>query len=319
MDTTTQNSKLGLFVIAGLSFIVLMLYLIGSSRNIFTSNFEISAAFNNVNGLMVGNNVRLSGIDVGTVRRIEMENDTSVRVVMIIEKRMRKFIRKNSIASVGTDGLMGNKLVNINFVYGESRPIQAGDILSSLKPIESDEMLRTLNTTNNNLARITNDMRLITAKLNNSKSLWSILQDTVVAENLKSVISNTNRASGNVEKSAQDLYVLMHKTTQGKGFLGNLFADSSVSEKFLATISGIENTINHLEHTSETIEQLTNQVNSSTGALTLILRDTIFRNDLRETMSNARSASERLNEDASAIRENFLFRRYFRKKQAKRN
>lgn len=268
---------------------------------------------------MAGNNVRLSGIDVGTVRRIEMENDTSVRVVMIIEKRMRKFIRKNSIASVGTDGLMGNKLVNINFVYGESKPIQAGDILSSLKPIESDEMLRTLNTTNNNLARITNDMRLITAKLNNSKSLWSILQDTVVAENLKSVISNTNRASGNVEKSAQDLYVLMHKTTQGKGFLGNLFADSSVSEKFLATISGIENTINHLEHTSETIEQLTNQVNSSTGALTLILRDTIFRNDLRETMSNARSASERLNEDASAIRENFLFRRYFRKKQAKRN
>lgn len=319
MNTPTRNSKLGLFVIAGLSFIVLMLYMIGSSRNIFTSNFEISAAFNNVNGLMIGNNVRLSGIDVGTVRRIEMENDTSVRVVMIIERRMRRFIRKNSIASVGTDGLMGNKLVNINFVRGDSKPIEAGDILSSLRPIESDEMLRTLNTTNNNLARITGDMRLITAKLNNSNSLWSILQDTVVAENLKSVISNANRTSIDLEKTARDLRTVIHKTSEGEGLLGNLLSDSIIAGQFRTTLTAIEKTGKNLQQASATIEQLGSQINSSDGAVSLLLRDTAFRNNLNQTMVNARSTSEKLNEDAAAIRENFLFRRYFKKKAAKKN
>lgn len=218
-DQTSRNIRLGIFVIAGIAFTVFMLYMIGSSRNLFSSSFEISATFNNVNGLLPGNNVRLSGIDVGTVKRIRVITDSTVQVFMIISREMRKFIRKNSIASVGTDGLMGSKLVNINSAQGAAPYISSGDTLRSLKPIESDEMLRTLNTTNMNLARITTDMRMITHKLNSSNSLWSMLQDSVIAQNLKSSVRNIDEATYNANMASMEFNTLLNQAGSGQGIL----------------------------------------------------------------------------------------------------
>src|SRR5689334_12869651 len=103
----TRNIRLGIFVLAGTVFIIVMLYLIGSKQNLFGSTFRISAQFYTVNGLMEGNNVRFAGIDVGTVEKVEIISDSTVNVVMLIEEKIRPYIKKNAIASVGTDGLMG--------------------------------------------------------------------------------------------------------------------------------------------------------------------------------------------------------------------
>ena len=82
-----DNIKLGLFVFAGLLFLIFSLYMIGRNRSLFGATFSLSARFNNINGLVPGNNVRYSGIDVGTVDKIELINDSSVLVIMLIEKR----------------------------------------------------------------------------------------------------------------------------------------------------------------------------------------------------------------------------------------
>ena len=84
-----DNVKLGIFVMAGLVFFIFSLYMIGKNRNFFGDTFTIQASFRNVDGLTPGNNVRFSGIDVGTVRRIEIESDTSILVTMVILERLR--------------------------------------------------------------------------------------------------------------------------------------------------------------------------------------------------------------------------------------
>jgi phospholipid/cholesterol/gamma-HCH transport system substrate-binding protein len=149
-NTGLRNIKLGLFVVIGTIAFIAALYLIGE-QSLFGSTFKISAEFRNVNGLMAGNNVRFAGIDVGTVESVEIINDSSVKVLMRIEDKSRDFIHKNALASIGTDGLMGNKLININSVKDHSSPVDDGDVLKTLAPIETDEMLRTLNTTNENM------------------------------------------------------------------------------------------------------------------------------------------------------------------------
>ena len=146
-----NNAKVGLFVIAGIIFLVFTLYMIGKNRNLFGSTFTIRALVSNVNGLVPGNNVRFKGIDVGTVKTIKVENDTAISIVMTIDKSIKRYLKKNAIASIGTDGLMGNKLININSQDGEALLIEEGDVIYSKKPIETDEMLRTLNTTNTNI------------------------------------------------------------------------------------------------------------------------------------------------------------------------
>src|SRR3989337_310265 len=106
----SRNIRLGIFVLAGTAFLIMLLYFIGSKQNLFGSTFRISAQFYSVNGLMPGNNVRFAGIDVGTVERVEIISDSTVSVTMLIEEKVRHYIKKNAVAIVGTDGLMGNKL-----------------------------------------------------------------------------------------------------------------------------------------------------------------------------------------------------------------
>src|SRR5690242_10885889 len=98
-----NNTKLGIFVLAGVAFLVFSLYMIGRNRNLFGPTFTISTHFRNISGLVAGNNVRFAGIDVGTVKRVMVVNDTSVLVEMTIDESMTAHIRMNSIASIGTD------------------------------------------------------------------------------------------------------------------------------------------------------------------------------------------------------------------------
>lgn len=311
-NSTSRNLKLGLFTMAGMAFIVLMLYMIGSSRNMFSSNFEISARFRNVNGLMIGNNVRLSGIDVGTVKKIDFINDTSVQVVMVIEKKIRKFIKKNSLASVGTDGLIGSKLININTLDSSSPSVESGDVLNSIRPIEGDEMLRTLNTTNQNLYIITEDLKKITKKLNNNNSLWSILRDTVVAQNLKDAVMNAKLATKNISRGTLDLQQMIGSAQKGEGLLGVLLKDTTLSNKLRTTVENVNQAGGKIKAAGDELKKLSEKINSK-GAVNMLLTDSSFREQVRGSILNINEGTKRFSEDMEALKHNFLLRGYFKK------
>src|SRR4051812_5732722 len=74
--------KLGIFVSIGLAIFILGIFWIGKQKHLFNTTFSLSAVFTNISGLQVGNNVRFSGINVGTVDNVSIINDTSVRVIM---------------------------------------------------------------------------------------------------------------------------------------------------------------------------------------------------------------------------------------------
>ena len=124
--STSQFVKLGVFVVLGSLLILVMAYMIGNDQNIFRPTFQITAVFNNVNGLQKGNNVRYSGINVGTVKDIVMEQDTSIRVYMQIQEDMLAHIKDNAVAIVGSDGLVGSMLINILPGKGAGAPITDG-------------------------------------------------------------------------------------------------------------------------------------------------------------------------------------------------
>src|SRR5688572_5241267 len=134
-----NNIKLGIFVILGLLFLILLMYMIGRNRNLLGSNYTLKARFENVQGLKSGSNVRYSGIEVGTVKKISILNDTLIEVTMLISNKMKGIIRKNAIASIGTDGFVGNKILNISAGKEKEDVAVENDILSSRKPLDTDE------------------------------------------------------------------------------------------------------------------------------------------------------------------------------------
>jgi len=105
--------KLGVFISLGVAVLILGIYFIGEKQQIFKKTFRVSGVFRDVAGLQEGNNVRFSGINVGTVDNIRIASDSSVRVEILIGEGTRQFIKKDAVASIGSEGLMGNKILVI--------------------------------------------------------------------------------------------------------------------------------------------------------------------------------------------------------------
>lgn len=308
-----KNIRLGIFVIVATLFLITALYLVGDKQNLFGNTFTVSAEFYDVNGLMPGHNVRLSGIDVGTVQKVEIVSDSSVRVTMIIEERVRQFIRKNAVVSIGTDGLMGNKLVNINAGAGFAEEIEEGDILQARAPVDTDQMIRTLNETNENMQVITANLRIITDRFNSENTLWSFLTDTAMAENVKSSLVNIRVASGQTAILTGNLSAISNDIRSGKGSLGALITDTTMSGELKQIIVKFNSISDTAAVVTGDMSALMRDVRNGKGTVGVLLNDTAFAHNLNEGMKNVNQSSVLLNEDLKAVRESWPFRKYFRK------
>ncbi len=204
MDTHTIAFKirLGLFIIGGIGLCVLALFIIGKQKNMFDPVFKITSDFYNVSGLQVGNNVRFSGITVGTVDNISIINDSTVRVDMLVKKSVQQFIKKDSEVAIGSEGIIGDRLVIIT--QGGDRTAIAidGQYLNSKEPVEMDAIIASLEETSVSAAIITNQLAEIMVKINHGKGTLSrLIQDESIAENLNQTIVNLKKSSRGLDEN----------------------------------------------------------------------------------------------------------------------
>lgn len=313
-EEKTRNTKLGFFVLAGTLLLVTALYLIGSKQNLFGSTFRLKARFNNVNGLMQGNNVRFAGIDVGTVESVNIVSDTAVDVVMQIEKNVQAFIKKNAIAAVGTDGLMGNKLVNINSVKEAAPPVEENDALLTLKPIEMDEMVRTLDITNTNMQVITGNLRSITDKINSKGNLWNLLLDTIISENIKSSVVNIKAMSNQGLMVTGDLRDLLSGVKNGKGSIGALITDTLLSGKIRQTVVQLKMISDTAASITGNLAPLSRQLKQGKGNLGILMKDTMLVHNLNKGILSLDTGAIGFNQNMEALKHTWPLKKYFRKK-----
>jgi phospholipid/cholesterol/gamma-HCH transport system substrate-binding protein len=321
MEKETSNRiRLGLFVISGLILLIIGLYLIGSNRNLFGKNITLYSTFYNISGLQIGNNVRFGGIDVGTVDKMEIINDTSVRVTMSVQENLLNFIRTNSYTSIGTDGLMGNKLVNIDPGTPDAPNITDGSTLPSIKGIDTEQMLRTLNQTNENVSIISEDLRILTGNINKSRgTLYTVLMDTTLAFSLKKTLNNIEDISQNLGNFTGELSSVVKGVQEGHGTLGGLINDSSnLSLSFHRSLTEIEQSSINLNKITSELKTAVEKINSGEGPAGTLLNDPVAAEHLKKTLANLDSSSANFNENMKALQGNFLFKKYFWKK-AKEN
>lgn len=197
MKKETGNSiKLGIFVTVGFVLFVAGIYLIGEKQQLFNNTFRVSGIFNHVGGLQVGNNVRFDGINVGVIEGILIINDTAVKVDMIIDEEVRQFIKKDAVAMIGSDGLMGSKIMNISPGLNDREPIEHNDMIATVQPISIDEVFGKLKITADNAAIITTDLAAITNRISSGKgTIGKLFMDTVLSENIGQTMENIEQGS----------------------------------------------------------------------------------------------------------------------------
>jgi len=214
METHTQKYKvrLGLFVIGGIALFILAIFIIGKQKNLFNPVFKLTSTFYNVSGLQVGNNIRFAGINVGTVDNITIINDSTVRVDMLIRKEVKQFIKSDCKAAIGSEGLIGDRLMIISQGSDDAPLATEGQQLLSIEPVETDAIMATLEITAGNAAIISIQLAEIMSKLNSGQgTLGRLIQDSTIAEDFGKTILNLRRSTKGLNENmeaAKDNFLL---------------------------------------------------------------------------------------------------------------
>ncbi|MDD5149229.1 MAG: MlaD family protein [Flavobacterium sp.] len=313
--TTSQKISLGLFVILGLSIFIIAIYFIGNKQKMFGRTYHLEAVFNNTNGLQLGNNVRYSGINVGNVRGILMINDTTIRVDMTIDQSIFKYIKKDAIATIGSDGLVGNKIINIIPGLGNKATVEPGDQIRSYNSIRTEDLLSTLNITNENAATLTSNLIKITDKMiKGNGTFGTLLNDTLIAKDLKETMLYLKLTSKSASESMGKLDKIIVSLNNKDNVLG-VIRDTAVANNIKNVVTNLDKSTNEINKVVTNLNATILNIKEGKGAINYLSNDKKLVQKIDSTMTNINSASFRLNENLEALKHNFFFRGYFRKQE----
>ena len=226
--------KLGMFVIIGLVLFVTTIYFVGKQKNLFGSTFELTAKFNSVNGLDVGNNVRFSGINIGTVEEIEFLTDTSVVIKLVIKEEVRKYIKKDAIASISSDGLMGDKVLIISSGKNSNVIVEDNDNIASKQAIEMDDLMVSVKKSVDNAGVITAELAQFSSSMNNGNGALSrLVSDEEFGNSIKKMVTN-------LENSSNEFSKFTIKMNNGKGALSKLVSDEKIGLMIDSTMTNVK-------------------------------------------------------------------------------
>ena len=267
----SHKVRLGIFVSLGIAIFIAAIYFIGEKQQLFRSTFRISGVFKDVGGLQVGNNVRLSGINVGTIDNVSIISDTSVNVVMVIDESTRRFIKKDAIASIGSEGLMGNKALIISPGTGDKKIIEDNDIIATTQPTDIDEILESLKTTIDNTSAITGDLAKISTNIESGKgTIGRLMMDPTWRQNFETTIIN-------LKEGSDEFKVVMDKAGEIDSIL-----------------IAIKSTIAYTSAITSDLATITNSIQSGEGTIGRLLMDATAAENFDSTMFNLKEGTEAL-------------------------
>ena len=323
---TEKNRRpviVGIFILLGLAILVVTIFTLGGQKKTFVKSITIHAIFNDVGGLIKGGNIWFSGVKVGTVKSINFYGNSQVEVAMSIEKSVQSHIHKDAKAKISSDGFIGNKII---VIYGgdSSLPqIEKNDYLNVEKALNTDMMLETLQTNNTNLLEITKSFKSISKKIDSGNGvLASLLNDPSISTNLKNTIddlhatvSNFKTISINSKLVVFNLQKFSNKLTDSGNSINRLVADTSMFNTVKNLMFQLEKAIANVTKFTNNLKIIGDKLNQNDNITGVLLSDSLAASNLKGTLRNLETSSQKLDADLEAIQHNFLLRSFFRKKE----
>src|SRR4030095_835743 len=313
-----QNKRaviVGIFILIGVAIFMGALITLGKQKKTFTKGIPVKAVFDNVNGLQPGDNIWFSGVKVGTVKKLELSSNARVIVDMTIDKKSREFIHEDVKAKIGSDGLIGNKIV---VLYGGTQTvptIKANDILKVETALSTEEMMNSLQENNKNLLAITSDFKMISRRLANGEgTVGKLLTDDSFMDQLQATAATLHSASSNIQLLSSNMADYTAKL-QTKGALANdLVSDTTIFKSLRSSVAQIQEASDNAKELTDNLRTASQKINDSSNTVGVLLHDQQTADNLRATLENLQSGTQKFDEDMEALQHNFLFRGFFRKK-----
>ncbi len=309
----------GIFIFLALAIFIWTVLTLGSQKSTFGKSIMVKTFFQNVNGLQKGNNIWFSGVKVGTIENVALIGNGKVEVDMNIGEKSVPYIHKNAKAKLSSDGLIGNKIIEIYGGTSQAPVISSGDVLNNEELLSTDQMMSTLSKNNDNLLAITDNLKIISSKMAEGQgSVGKLLNDETFADELTKTIVTLKNASVNLQQLSANVSHYTARLNDSGTLANDLVSDTVIFSKLRSTVSQLQqvadksnDVISSLQGAANTVNQGLKNPNTPAG---MFLGDEKTASGLKATMQNLQSASVKLNDDLEAVQHNFLLRGFFRKK-----
>jgi phospholipid/cholesterol/gamma-HCH transport system substrate-binding protein len=320
---STRNTRavtVGIFIFLGLAIFILGVLTLGGQRKTFASSIDIKAVFDDVNGLQKGNNVWLSGVKVGTITSVQFNQGGGVDVLLSIDEDAVPYIHKDATAKLGTDGLIGNKIIVLSGGSSKQPVIADGDVIGIQKTIAMDDLLTTLQANNKNILDITNDFKLVSQRVANGQgSLGKLLKEETLANQIEGAMLTLQRASRNAENLTSSMASYASRLQKPGSLTNDLVSDTVLFSRLRYSVGQIQeitvkanDVMNSLKSTSANLNADLSKSNTPAGVL---LHDEETAVNLKAAIKNLQTSTEKLDENMEALQHNFLLRGFFKKRE----
>ncbi|MBM4160154.1 MAG: MCE family protein [Ignavibacteria bacterium] len=304
MEKRSSAIRLGIFIVIGVAAVVVAIFLVGKEEGLFRESFRVSSYFGTIEGLRTGASVRLAGVDIGVVDRIEISpEENKVRVGLKLNAEVKKFIKRDSYASIEQEGLVGNKYVALSVGSEASEEVGDGDVVLSREPFRLAVVMEEAQGVIASTRRATEELARILASVNRGQgTMGKLITDDEVYRSLQRA---TAQADTSLRKTAEEFANIPR-------FL------SGVSENLADVIKDLGRLIADADTVVINAKDVITKVNRGQGTLGALIVERRIYDDLSvvvgkmiEMAEEARSGAERFDENMEALRHNWFFKGYF--------
>jgi len=237
----SRSARLGAFILATLAILALGIFIIGNKKYLFTSTYALKTQFTNVAGLEAGADVLVGGVHSGTVKSIELPHQATGKVTVNLQlnQSTHDIIKQDSLASIQTEGLLGNQYVAVSFGSADKPEVKDGDTIGSVPPLEMSAMLDKANSllssgqeAMKNLTQVSEHLNSVSSKIDNGQgTAGALVNDKALYENLNQTASTArttvSAAQGGIKDFQDNMEALKHNFLLRGYFKNRGYEDSS--------------------------------------------------------------------------------------------
>lgn len=296
-----RSVKLGLLVAGGLFLFAVAIFYLGSQQALFSSTVTVKSYFKDVRGLMEGNKVQYSGITVGHVAHIEIIDDTTVLVQMSVNKDVQKFIRTDSKVDIGSDGLMGSKILNIYPGSASEQSVANDDVLLAQESVDFEEVLEEALSVIKDSRKFASNMLEISNKMNHGDG------DFALMVNERNFTSKLDLVGNELLAFSTTANELIGKIKQGEGDLGKLISNSVITSELHELMVNMDSVVLKSDVLVRELNKYSKQLNNGNGLLTRIAYDTVMADNIDTTIVKIRNSVDDVEKAAETIDNSWIF------------
>lgn len=296
----------GAFVIGGVLLFALALFMIGERRMLFTRQFEIYTEFSRLSGLQAGSPVQVNGMAAGEVKEILLPKNPAqkFRLRLQVREDLHPLVRTDSIATIRTEGLVGGQYLMITAGSERAPTAPPDSTIPSREPFDIADLLdqasRTITIVNDTIAMLRGDVE------ETIQNITGTVQDadqliTSVGGDIKTIAAAGARIADDVQAITADV-------REGRGTIGHLFTDEELYRRATAIASEAEQTVANLREASDTTKKVLNDITRKGGPAQGLTTE------FRETLAKARETLTNLAENTEALKHNWFFSGYFKRR-----